>query len=164
MEFLAFPNPSSFFQLLPRRPPIMAFLSHVLHLSNVLKRSPLVFKDDAPLPACPPRGPINITERGVGKRSATNHEMSDSGHVIEHYVEDRQIFALWDSEEMNLRSQSILLHGYAKTKDRLSLQNLLGLDKSVFLCCQQQNVTVRDSQINNKHQHKEVLLLLHDLQ
>lgn len=104
MEFLAFPNPSSFFQLLPRRPPIMAFLSHVLHLSNVLKRSPLVFKDDAPLPACPPRGPINITERGVGKRSATNHEMSDSGHVIEHYVEDRQIFALWDSEEMNLRS------------------------------------------------------------
>lgn len=81
----------------------MAFLSHVLH-ANVLKRSPLVFKDDAPLAACPPRGPINIIERGVWKKRATNHEMSDSGHVIEHYVKDGQIFALWDSEEMILSS------------------------------------------------------------
>lgn len=94
----------------------MALLSHVLH-ANVLKRSPLVFKDDAPLAACPPKGPINIVERGVWKKRATNHEMSDSGHVIEHYVKDRQIFALWDSEEMNLRSWSMPLHGYAETKD-----------------------------------------------
>lgn len=85
------------------------------------------------LPA-PPRGPINIIEWCVWKKRATNHEMSDSGHLIEHYVKDRQIFALWDSEEMNLRSWCLQLHGYAETKDRLSLQNLPHLDKLDFLC------------------------------